>query len=112
MKEVVYGYQIQQAPDLLRLAERGTVALDELLGPADRAVSAEWDASRDALGHPILTLRLQDFSGSVTTALEPKEFAEEGHLRLRLNRLLLELLEIRVAQRLRELHEAGVLEGV
>lgn len=111
MKEVEYGYHIRQVPALFRLAEQRTSQLEELLGPSASRVSGEWDRSEDAQGQPVVTLRLKDFTGSVTTVFEPKELESPTHMNQRLNRLWLDLLQVRSQQQLQELQEAAGAEG-
>src|SRR5438552_3583100 len=95
MKEVIYGYGIRQARDLLALAQQRTAQLEEVLGPSSSLVSAEWDRGEDAGGQAVVTLRLSDFSGSATTVFEPKELESISHMRLRFYRLWSDLLQVR-----------------
>ena len=73
MKEVLYGYRLRQSRELLALAQERTQELEEILKQFAPEVSAEWDRNEDAQGRPIVTLRLEDFSGSVTTVFELRE---------------------------------------
>jgi len=87
------------------------VELDELLGAEAPGVAAEWDGSDDALGRAVVTLRLEDFAGSVTTVFDPKELESPDKMRWRLNRLWRDLLRVRAHKQFQELQRAGVLEG-
>jgi hypothetical protein len=107
MKEVVYGYRIRQVKDLLARAQQRTLQLEEILGQSASLVAAEWDNSEDAEGRPVVTLRLGDFTGSVTTVFDPKELESSPQMNQRLYRLWGDLLQVRSQQQLRELQEAG-----
>jgi hypothetical protein len=107
MKEVVYGYGIRQVKELVALARQRTDQLEELLAQSAPLVSAEWDRTEDAQGRPVVTLRLWDFTGSVTTVFEPKELESSAHMRQRLNRVWGDLLQVRSQQQLQELQEAA-----
>ena len=111
MKEIRYGYWIRQSKELLSLAQLRTTQLEEILGQSAPLVSAEWDRSEDAKGRPIVTLRLWDFTGSVTTVFAPEELESPAHMRVRLNRLWGDLLQVRTQQQLRDLQETGDPKG-
>jgi hypothetical protein len=111
VKEVVYGYQLQQDRGLLRLAEQRTAELEEVVGVSAPRVSAEWDRSQDAQGRPVVTLRLAEPSGSVTTVFEPKELESPDRMRRRFNRLWRDLLQIRIDKQLQEVRQDFGLEG-
>jgi len=110
MKEVVYGHRIRQVKDLLARAQERTAQLEELLGQSASLVSGEWDRSEDAQGRPVVTLRLWDFTGSVTTVFDPKELESSAHMNQRLYRLWGDLLQVRSQEQLRELQEAASAE--
>lgn len=111
IKEVTYGYWIRRSPELLRLAQARTADLEEELGTSAFSASAEWDRTVDALGRPLVTLRLTDFSGSATMVFEPRELEDPEHMRGRFNTLWRMLLQIRSEQQLQELHAALDAEG-
>jgi hypothetical protein len=103
VKEVIYGYWIRRSKDLLALAQQRMAQLEEVLGSAAADVSAEWDRSDDARGQPVVTLRLSDFAGSVTTVFDPKELESSEQMHDRFSRLWRDLLQIRIQQGLQEL---------
>ena len=107
MKEVAYGYRLRQARELLALTQQRTQQLDEVLGELAPDVSAEWDRNEDGQGRPIVTLRLGDFAGSVTTVFEPKELESPEHVRIRVNRLWRDLLRVRTHFQLKALFGGG-----
>jgi hypothetical protein len=111
VKELVYGYWLRQTPELLRLAQQRTAELEELLGSWAPGVAAEWDRSDDAMGRPVVTLRLEDSTGSATTVFEPKELESSEQMHWRFNRLWRDLLQVRAQKQLQELQQAGILEG-
>lgn len=111
VKEVTYGYWLQHAPELLRLAQARTADLEDELGASAFPASAEWDSSSDALGRPIVTLRLTDFSGSATMVFDPSELEDPAHMRNRFDTLWLMLLQVRSDRQLQELHAAFKEEG-
>jgi hypothetical protein len=106
MKEVVYGHRLRQAKELLACAQQRSAQLEELLGQSAPLVSAEWDRSEDAEGQPVVTLRLWDFTGSVTTVFDPKELESSAQMNQRLYRLWGDLLQVRSQEQLKELQEA------
>ncbi len=110
MKEVVYGYRIRHTPELLRLAEQRTAQLDEMITMQSPPVSAEWDSTSDGEGRPFVTLRVSDFSGSATTVFTPEEMGSSPRMRVRCNRLWIDLLSVRSSTLLREFQEAEGLE--
>ncbi|MBV9122999.1 MAG: hypothetical protein JO112_06565 [Planctomycetes bacterium] len=107
MKEVVYGYWIQQDRELLSLTQQRMAQLEEVLGASGSQVSAEWDRSADARGEAVVTLRLSDFTGSATTVFQPEELKDPSHMRTRFYLLWSALLQVRIQHQLQELQEAG-----
>jgi hypothetical protein len=107
VKEVKYGYAIQQAGALHLLAQQRTAQLEEVLGDSAPDVSAEWDRADDALGRAVITLRLSDFSGSAISVFEPKELESPSQMRSRFLRLWSDLLQIRTRRQLQELIGGG-----
>jgi hypothetical protein len=112
MKDISFGYRIQQDEELLSLAKQRNKELGEVLGrPAAAQVSAEWDCSEDAEVRPVVTLRLWDSLASTTTVFRPKELESGEHMAVRFNRLWRDLLQVRSEKQLQELHEAMASEG-
>lgn len=106
-----YGNRIRQSAELLTLAKQANSRLEEMLGSSANLVAAEWDRSEDATGRSIVTLRLSDFTGFVTTAFDPQELASPSQISRRLNRLWGDLLQVRSDVQFRQLQEAGDPEG-
>jgi len=86
---------VNEVPRLKARAERATQVLLELLGPSRNSVSIDWDIAEDGRGYPVVILRISDANGTVSATFEPRELEDEDHLRVRLNRLWGDLLEIR-----------------
>jgi hypothetical protein len=75
--------------------ESATKLLDEVLGTSRGLVSVEWDLGEDGESRPVLTLKLSDFTGTVTGTFAPDELARTQHMKGRLFKLWGELLQIR-----------------
>ena len=90
--------------------ESATKLLDEVLGISRGLVSVDWDLGEDGEGRPVLTLKLSDFTGTVTGAFAPDELAKTQHLKGRLFKLWGDLLQIRntkLWERITGVKEAG-----
>ncbi len=95
MKEVQYGYALTRARELLRLTQARMEQLEEVLGTEAPLVSAEWDRGENAAAHPVVTLRLSDWTGWATAVFEPKELESAPHMRIRFYRVWGDLLQVR-----------------
>lgn len=105
MKRIEYTEKVTQTPKLHVLAEKGTDLLEEIIGPSAELVDAEWDRTVDDKGQPLLILRLSDWTGSASTVVALWEFDQPSYLRLRLNRLYGDLLQVRSHKMLEELRK-------
>lgn len=90
-----YGEGIRQWPEGQALVKKAFRVLAKVIGPTAGEISVEWDQGVDARQRPSITLRLSDATGSVEAAFEPKELENPTQLRIRLSRLLGDLLQIR-----------------
>jgi hypothetical protein len=103
MKALTYHPGIRQSERLYHLAQQARARLEEVLGPSAGQVSAEWDRGEDGRGRPVVTLKLTDWTGSVTATFDPTELENPVHVRQRLVRLWGDLLQERSHRQLREL---------
>ena len=86
MKQQREGYE---------LLKQATQYLEEVIGPAAATAKAEWDRTTNDKGHKLYTLRLSDWTGSVTASFTPEELKFLPYLRIRLYRLWGDLLQVR-----------------
>lgn len=107
MKEVIYGFGIQQEKELQELAEKATKTLDDLLGNEANDVSAEWDYGPGSHARPVFILRISDSDGSASAAIDPEEMKSAKDLRWRLRRLWGALLRVKSHKRLEALMSWG-----
>jgi hypothetical protein len=105
--KVIYQNGAKQWAEGYSLLQSTTTHLEEVLGPSADSVTAEWDRAEDAQGRPVVTLRLSDWTGSVTAVFAPNELQSLSHMRARLYRLWGDLLQIRSTKQLQELLESG-----
>ena len=89
------------------LLQQATTRLEEVLGQHADEVKAEWDRGEDAKGRIVYTLRLSDWTGSVSASFTPEELQSPSHVRIRLYHLWGELLQVRSHKQLQELAGAG-----
>jgi REase_AHJR-like len=90
--------------------ESTTKLLDDVLGASRGLVSVEWDLGEDGEGRPVLTLKLSDFTGTVTGIFAADELAKTQHMKGRLFKLWGDLLQIRntkLWERITGVKEAG-----
>jgi len=106
IQEVIYRPRLREVEPLLRLAEKATNPLEEVIGDTAEPVTAEWDRGENSALRPVVVLRLSDFSGSVMAVFEPKELEEPTWLPRRLSFLWGDLLRIRSRKLLDSLLEA------
>jgi hypothetical protein len=85
------------------LLQQATRYLEEVLGRSVETVKAEWDRTEDADGRSLYTLRLSDWSGSVSASFTPDELQSLSRSRIPLYRLWDELLQVRSHKQLEEL---------
>ena len=102
-----YGEKLKSAHALLAQAEKATPLLQEVLGPSADQVTAEWDLSGDGSGRPMVTLRIADWTGAVSTEFAPQELAQQSPLRIGLYHLWGQLLQARSEKQLQELLGTG-----
>jgi hypothetical protein len=95
MKEVIYRDEIRVRLHWLPLAERGTKALEDILGGEAATVTAEWEYAPGVHGEDLFTLTLSDWAGSQTGVLKPEELESVTQLPLRLLRLWGAVLQTR-----------------
>jgi hypothetical protein len=101
--QTTYREGIQQVANHFGLVQKATALLEEVLSQSTEVVTAEWDQGTDALGRPVIILRLSDFAGSVTGTFEPSELDSFKHARSRLRDLYDDLLQIRTGKLLARL---------
>ena len=103
MKDILYGPALAKDRNLLALAQQRSEQLEDVVGSFAPSVTAEWDRALDAGAHPLVTLRLSDWSGSVTAVMEPKELESDKQMRGRFNFLWADLLGVRSQKHLERL---------
>jgi hypothetical protein len=104
---VNYSDGVKELGDVYQLAQKATARLDELLGPEANTATVEWDRSPDYKEHILLTLRLRDPIGEVTTQLWSDHLRSVPETEVRLNLLLSGLFGIHVKKRLANLDLGG-----
>jgi hypothetical protein len=77
-----------------RLLQQATARLEEVVGSSAGQVQAEWNRTKDSRGRTIYTLRLSDWTGTVSADFAPDEL-QSSSLRYRLLRLWGDLLQVR-----------------
>ena len=87
--------KIDREAGLRNQVESATNLLDEVLGTSRELVSVDWDLGEDGDGRPVLTLKLSDFTGTVTGTFATDELAKTQHMKGRLFKLWGDLLQIR-----------------
>ncbi len=87
--------KIDRETGLRNQVESATNLLDEVLGTSRELVSVDWDLGEDGDGRPVLTLKLSDFTGTVTGTFATDELAKTQHMKGRLFKLWGDLLQIR-----------------
>ena len=107
LKKVVFGEKLQQNRELFFLARKATERLEEVVGTSAWSTEAEWDRGEDSKGRCIITLRLTDWTGSVTGLFEKAELESPSQTRYRLLRLWGDLLQIRSHKQLENLLEGA-----
>lgn len=103
LKEATFGDKLRDSGKLFFLARQASETLERLLRGSAGRVTAQWDKAEDAEGRPVVTLRLTDWTGSVTGLFSARELETPSLLRMRLHRLWGDLLQIRSHQQLKEL---------
>jgi hypothetical protein len=88
---------------LYTLAKKATELLGEVPGSNPWLVTAEWDRGEDDRSRAVVTLRLSDYTGSVTGVFDPKELESPSQTRKRLYRLWGDLLQARSHRQLQDL---------
>jgi hypothetical protein len=106
VEKATFGPKLEQDARLLALAKKGSQQLEEVVGNSAPPVTAEWDRAEDARGRPLLTLRLSDSTGWVTTTFEPDELRDAEHTWIRLHLLWGDLLRVRSKKQLEALLSA------
>jgi hypothetical protein len=91
----VSGGSRERLDEVERTVRSATGILEAIVGDSPGIVAAAWEKAEDALGQPVLTLRLSDFTGKVTATFAPGELNDQDHMRLRLRRLWGDLLQAR-----------------
>ena len=100
---VTYSDSAKENKEEFALLEQATKRLEEVRGHSDDLVTAEWDRRQDQHRQPVYTLRLSDWSGTVSASFTP----EELRARVLLYRLLGKLLQARVDKQLQALGDSG-----
>jgi hypothetical protein len=108
---VTYSDKAKQWGEGYVLLQQATKRLEEVLGSSAGQVKAEWDRTEDAKRRIIYTLRLSDWTGSVSAAFTPDELQSPSLMRYRFVRLWGDLLQVRSHKQLEELTGAGRQEG-
>ena len=91
---------INREAGLRNQVDSATKLLDEVLGTSRELVSVDWDLGEDGQGRSVLTLKLSDFTGTVTGTFAPDELAKTQHMKTRLFKLWGDLLQIRNTKQL------------
>lgn len=99
---------LNREPKLRERVEAATKLLDDVLGSSRGLVSVDWNLGEDGQGRPVLTLKLSDFTGTVTGSFAPGELENPQHMKTRLFRLWGDLLQIRNSKQLESI--TGVKE--
>lgn len=88
--------EIQERSDLAPRVEEANTLLETVLGASSAAlIQADWSLDKDAMGRPLLLLRLSDWTGSVGYRFAPDELDNKVHMTRRLQRLWGDLLQVR-----------------
>jgi hypothetical protein len=103
---VTYTDKAKQGGEGFALLQQATRHLEEVLGPSVETVKAEWDRTEDGNGRSRYTLRLSDWSGSVSASFTPAELQSLSRRRIPLYRLWDDLLQVRNHKQLEELQKA------
>jgi hypothetical protein len=98
-----YSDRARQCAEDFALLQRATKCLEEVLGKSTNDVQAEWDQRQDARGRATYTLRISDWTGSVSVDFTPDELQSPSQVRYRMLRLWGDLLQIRSHKQLEEL---------
>ena len=109
--KVTYSDEAKQWRDGIVLLQQATKLLEEVLGPAAAWVMAEWDRQEDARGHSFCTLRISDWTGTVSANFTPDELHSSSQDRYLWYRLWGDLLQVRSHQQLSELTSGSVQVG-
>ena len=102
---VVYREKAQ--PEEAQVLEQATEWLKEALENTSAPVEAEWDQVEDDHGRSAHRLKLRDFAGQVEARFAPQDLQRTNHLRVRVYKLLGQLLDIRNHELLRRLRGAN-----
>ena len=95
--KVVYSTESSHTVNDFAHLQQASVVLDDLLGPQSSGlVSAAWSTVVDLLGRTLYRLTIRDFTGEVFTDFAPDELRNPLHMRVRLNRLWGDLLQVQV----------------
>lgn len=104
--KIKYSDKLQEWSEGYDLARQATHRLeDDVLGPSAGLVSGSWDRMVDEHGRPLLTLHLEDHTGSVNGRFALDELRSTNQTTFRLHRLWGDLLQVRNE------HQLGVLMG-
>ncbi len=103
LKIVSFTEKLQRNRELFHLAQKTTEWLEEIVGSSAGLTEAEWDVGEDARGRAVVTLRLSDWTGSVTGVFDPRELESAKETRFRLHRIWGDLLQIRSHRQLEEI---------
>jgi hypothetical protein len=91
---VKYGEDLRKSPPDLQVAQTATRLLAELIGPGAGAVNVEFDWEEKD-GRPLISVMLTDANGMASDWLYPQDSGLMSRLRLWLNRLWGDFLQIR-----------------
>src|SRR5258708_34756 len=92
---VTYSDRVKQSAEGFALLQEVTTFLEEVLGPSVGLVKAEWDQQKDTRNRTVYTLKLTDWSGSVSGSFAPEELQSPTRRRVLLYRLWGDLLQDR-----------------